>query len=449
MESYNLSERCKPYPELAEVKPERKPFKIHDSREIPGPVPDGMVDLVERRICVPLVPRGRAVVRHEMGHVRWSPTKLPDTGVDPQIVLAVEDARVNLALENSGIPVELEARGRAQVVALATVDIDERRYAAVVLRAVASIGTNVERPLRDSAQGAPQLVADFTRRTCSRVRRRLRDAARRAGSHCAPFATAEALAREIERDLAALGFELPQSNAGPCCLGRMGIGSGEDSDGETLAGILSRRRGRGRGRGAGGGVQPGEMSTVVAPLDAPTGRGQALVRSSRPASEGSAVRFVHRFSIDGRIFRRRSRGRAGTVLVDTSGSMSLDADDLDRILRETWGAAQVAIYSGKGSRGELRIVARGGRRAAARHLKPFGGGNIVDVPALEWLTRQPQPRIWISDGGVSGVGDSPSAEIRRRCKQLVARARVQRVKDVEAAVRVLRGQKCGQKCGKK
>ena len=56
MEHYFVSERCKPYPELAEARPEPKPFRIHDTREIPGPVPDGMVDLVERRICVPLVP---------------------------------------------------------------------------------------------------------------------------------------------------------------------------------------------------------------------------------------------------------------------------------------------------------------------------------------------------------------------------------------------------------
>lgn len=128
------------------------------------------------------------------------------------------------------------------------------------------------------------------------------------------------------------------------------------------------------------------------------------------------------------------------MLVDTSGSMSLDAADLDRILRETQGAAQVAIYSGKGERGELRIVARGGRRAAACHLEPFGGGNIVDLPALDWLARQPAPRIWISDGGVTGVGDSSSAEIRRRCKRVVARGRISQVEDVDGAVRVMR---CG------
>ncbi len=439
MEFHNVRKRCKPYPELAEALPKPKPFKIHDSREIPGPVPDGMVDLVARRICVPLVPRGRAVIRHEMGHVRWSPTKLPDTGVNPQIVLAVEDARINLALAHSGIPVELEARGRAHVVALATVDIDERRYAVVVLRAVASIGTNVERPLHDSAGGAPVLVAGLTRRTCGRVRRRLRDAARKIGSHCAPFATVEALAREIERELAALGLELPESHAAACCLGRMGTACEEDDDSDPIDGPHIRIRGR--GRGAGCDVAVGEMSTVVAPLEITIGCAHALSRSSRPAAEGSAVRYIHRFPIDGRIFRRRARGRTGTVLVDTSGSMSLDADDLDRILVETRGAVQVAIYSGKGSRGELRIVARGGRRAAASHLRPFGGGNIVDLPALEWLSRQSRPRIWISDGGVTGVGDASSAGIRRRCKQVVADARVQQVKNVEEAVRVLRGKR--------
>ena len=431
--SYSYSERCKPYPELAEARPQPKPFSIHDSREIHGPVPDGMVDLVERRIFVPLVPRGRATIRHELGHVRWSPTELPETGVDPRILLAVEDARVNLALAHSGVPVELEARGRAQVVALAITDVDERRHAAVVLRAVAGIGTNVERALRESALGGPAVIADLTLRTCGRVRRRLRDSARRQGTDCAPFATVEVLAREIERELAALGLELPERPAVPCCLGHVDCGGGGDPDGDLFAAL--------RRRGTGGDVQPGEMRTVVAPLEMPVGRGHRISRSSRPALEGSVVRFVHRYPIDGRIFRRRARGRAGTVLVDTSGSMSLDADDLDHVLRETRGAVQVAIYSGKGSRGELRIVARGGRRAAARHLEPFGRGNIVDVPALEWLARQRGPRVWITDGGVTGVGDSSAPAIRRRCKLLVTRARVVQVEDVERAVRALGGRR--------
>jgi hypothetical protein len=104
------------------------------------------------------------------------------------------------------------------------------------------------------------------------------------------------------------------------------------------------------------------------------------------------------------------------------------------------GAALVAIYSGSDQAGELRIVARDGRRADPRDLVPFGRGNIVDEPALAWLAHQSGPRLWISDGGVTGVGDTTSAALQRRCKEIVERAGIRRVRTVaEAAAFLARG----------
>ena len=71
---------------------------------------------------------------------------------------------------------------------------------------------------------------------------------------------------------------------------------------------------------------------------------------------------------------------------------------------------------------------------------PFGRGNIIDEPALEWLAHQGGPRLWISDGGVTGVGDTTSAALQRRCKEIVERAGIRRVKTVaEAAAFLARG----------
>ena len=125
------------------------------------------------------------------------------------------------------------------------------------------------------------------------------------------------------------------------------------------------------------------------------------------------------------------------MLVDTSGSMSLDSDDIRRILRRAPMETLVAIYSGASDRGELRIVARGGRHADSEHLAPFGRGNIVDLPALKWLGQQPGPRIWISDGGVTGVGDTGSSKIKRSCGEVCSSRRIQRVKTVEEAATLL------------
>jgi hypothetical protein len=62
--------------------------------------------------------------------------------------------------------------------------------------------------------------------------------------------------------------------------------------------------------------------------------------------------------------------------------MSLNAEEVEQIVRSAAGAAVIAIYSGKGDVGEQRIVAQGDRRATNEHFKPFGSSNVIDLPAL-------------------------------------------------------------------
>ena len=179
------------------------------------------------------------------------------------------------------------------------------------------------------------------------------------------------------------------------------------------------------------------MRVVEAPLDLPhTAAQRGLRRAWRPATEGARLGRLHRFCLDRAVFRRPVRRWGGSVLIDTSGSMRLDSEDIDAILAATRGVALVAIYSGRGAEGELRVVARGGHRAAADQLEPYGGGNIVDLPALDWLARQPRPRIWVSDGGVTGVGDNASPEHTQRCAD--ARAPLQ-LRSLEDALRTRSG----------
>jgi len=156
----------------------------------------------------------------------------------------------------------------------------------------------------------------------------------------------------------------------------------------------------------------------------------------KPAAEGAHPGALHRWAIDKAVFRRPCRRIGGSVLIDTSGSMSFRPGDLDAILDASRGAALVAIYSGRSEEGQLRIVARAGRRASPEHLAPYGGGNIVDEPALRWLASQPGPRFWVSDGGVTGVGDVGSAEIRRRCDE-ICRAAIRRFPSAREAAQGL------------
>jgi hypothetical protein len=151
------------------------------------------------------------------------------------------------------------------------------------------------------------------------------------------------------------------------------------------------------------------------------------------------VRYVGRWPLDKAIFRRRRTGHGGvSVLIDTSGSMSIETDDLDRLLLATPAGARVAIYSANRRNGELRIVAHGNRRALAADLEPFGRANVVDVPALEWLAKQPSPRFWVSDGRVTGVGDQPSDTVTERVAEICGASGIERVETLEAATRRVR-----------
>ena len=107
---------------------------------------------------------------------------------------------------------------------------------------------------------------------------------------------------------------------------------------------------------------------------------------------------------DGAVFRTRRPSLRGTVLIDISGSMRLSQEDIEALVAQSPGLT-VAVYASyrKTSCGAVTVVAKGGRVAdMASVLEIYGGGNVVDGPALEWLGRQPGPRIWVSDGLVTG-----------------------------------------------
>ena len=188
------------------------------------------------------------------------------------------------------------------------------------------------------------------------------------------------------------------------------------------------------------GVRPGIMRISTPPLTRPCRvAGQGSGRTFRPRAEGAVVAYPWEFYSTGRIFRQSVRRRGATVLIDVSGSMDLSAHAIESILNASPAAAVVATYSGVGEEGELRIVGRGNRHADAAHLEPFGCGNIIDVPALRWLARQPGSRIWISDGVVTGRHDVPAERIRAECKRICRNSGIVRVETADEATLLVAG----------
>jgi len=62
---------------------------------------------------------------------------------------------------------------------------------------------------------------------------------------------------------------------------------------------------------------------------------------------------------------------------------------------------------------------------------------VVDVPALEWLARQPGPRFWVSDGKVTGIDDQPSDAVSERADEICRQAHIVRVETLERAARAI------------
>jgi hypothetical protein len=175
-------------------------------------------------------------------------------------------------------------------------------------------------------------------------------------------------------------------------------------------------------------VKPGRLS-ILQPVRSRRARPNRRARRIVPGYSG-ALRYPHRALqpvADGRAFGARQHVAGGTALVDCSGSMSLETEDIARMLDVTPDAT-VALYASIPSsldEGLLVIVASRGRLAELSGFDTlFGPGNVVDIPALEWLCHQREPRTWISDGIVTGEGDIRSAVIDARAKDLVRRGRI-------------------------
>lgn len=157
----------------------------------------------------------------------------------------------------------------------------------------------------------------------------------------------------------------------------------------------------------------------------------AVARGRTFCDHGAVLAAPHRLPVDGRVFLRRRRQRGGTVLIDASGSMCFGQAELQRITA-TAPLATVAIYAGRGVSGTLAIVAARGRMASSNDIGALlGRGNVVDGPALRWLAQQAEPRIWISDGHVTGAHDRPSTDLVVDAIRICQQAGIRRASTAE------------------
>jgi hypothetical protein len=438
---YIRDEDYMPYPEL--LGEGSGPYEIIDSRDTPGMPTNGMTDKMERVMWVPLDEAGTQVSRHEMAHVKWSPERVDPKAlrIAAMFVRAVEDARVNLGLVHCGLDLAFDDGLSSEVLSIARRDLAHGDIVTFTLRAVASSGTNLEGPVAALVSGDEEPIYATVRWLIAEAYRRLERSRRLGGSVVATFERGADVARWLADEFRKRGFRIPTESGGvlaACC-------SGIHDESAHRRG----RRGMGvRPRGSlADGVRPGRMRIATPPLphrceNAPS----AARRRKRAVAEGVDIRYFHRFVEGQRVFARtirRKPERGGAVLIDVSGSMCLGTADIERIIADTPAGTVVAIYSGRADTGELRIVARDGYRASARDLAPYGSSNVVDLPALKWLAKQPGPRLWISDGLVTGSADVATRALTTRCREICKEASIVCVADVAAAAEALATARAG------
>jgi hypothetical protein len=148
-----------------------------------------------------------------------------------------------------------------------------------------------------------------------------------------------------------------------------------------------------------------------------------------------------------RVFDRTTRGTGGMVIIDASGSMSFTEQQISAILENSPGAT-VAIYSDRGRGGKVPnfwVVAERGRMVT--ELPEYGWGNGVDFPAIQWgVKNKPQknsPLIWVTDGGVCGLGDRYNDMLAIQCLTYARKHGYIIVPHVKTAIEQLRKLKNG------
>jgi hypothetical protein len=108
----------------------------------------------------------------------------------------------------------------------------------------------------------------------------------------------------------------------------------------------------------------------------------------------------------------------------------------DRVmaLLEHCPTATVALYAGGPGdhSGSLLVAARAGLHAAREVIEEWPRvGNVVDGPALRWLSRQQPPRIWVSDGMVTGMNDHSDSDLSLEVERLLSTAHIRRVPSLD------------------
>jgi len=425
-----------------------------DQRQLGSSVVVGATDKQNGVLMVPLDEPGRHVVNHEMGHVMWSPVSVPRTSVrftegELRCYVAVEEARVNMGLATLGMMFEQLQAGKHTKPHIEALD-KPRENTVVILDAIAAFGTDIESL---ACSGVTFIDEEHDREFAKYIIQAVNDKLVRATQMTEDVVPSTRSARTIAKWLykklgeadersksrtAGKGFGLAGGANGTFPAGgipsedieHMPQGTFRPSDNRvSMHGWsdkityrdMSKYVMNGFVKPFQGPVQPGTMTIEEPPLPMScTEIRTQKKRSHVSAEEGVMLGDIYRIITDRRVFKRKLRKKrgGGTVLFDVSGSMGELATIIDEVISNNPSATTCAIYAGNDEDGVLRVIVRSGKRVPPNEMRLPYMGNVVDLPAIDWLTRQPAPRVWVSDQQCTGVGDRGSTTLRTACVRM-------------------------------
>jgi hypothetical protein len=403
--------------------------------------PAATTSVVNKRMRVPLKVRQqeRNTRAHEMGHAAWSPKDEPGkiakrNKISVRSLQCAEDMRVHLALSDSGVDLSAGLQtpdGWDQVAASMQEMIDngnvEEAIQSAIYFSVASLGTGDA--LRFLA-AVPKSIKESVERTVDRaweiMVRNNYDIPR-------PWKRTIAVARYIDSVLPvkqppklSTDQQLPEIHT----KSELEELARKIKNGEIELSPEDKRKPE---HTTNPDTTWGDM-TIETPPRRETAEMRRVAPVTRATETGTRIRTLHRLRTDGKIFGYRAKQAGGTCLIDTSGSMSLKHEDIFDMVSKA-PHATVAVYAGDRITGKLRILVKGGRAVEKEKMvRPDRGNNIIDGPALRWLAHQPAPRVWVSDGLVTGCHARKNAKLYMDRDRLLVAGRIKRVADVPAAI---------------
>ncbi|NBR35896.1 MAG: hypothetical protein EBT80_00645 [Chitinophagales bacterium] len=153
----------------------------------------------------------------------------------------------------------------------------------------------------------------------------------------------------------------------------------------------------------------------------------AVSRKRTAMNSGKYPRRIERLLSDPerRIFDHVKKSKGGVVLIDGSGSMEFEAEDIEQMVLAAPGCT-VAVYSAPDDPAcygtswpahTIHLLAENGKTLSRSQIADVKGdlcgGNGCDLPALKWAmsqrTSNKQPLIWVTDGNIHG---SPVETVR-------------------------------------